>query len=203
MARDRFWRVRARHAVPLLSGTATERCGDTRRGLRAVACCYVGTGPSVLRVNPSLLSVNRNACVLKVSRDLHELLRAHDEECVVVATTAEDDYGVASSIRVLPPSWRASSMPASARFIHSVTRSSVSSPGRAVDSATTALMVKSCAPQEGWTVEATWRSFSARALAFSKFVSGRMKTRDHAVYFTATSVWRTAEETARASCSMK
>jgi len=93
--------------------------------------------------------------VLKGWRDLGGLLEAHDEECIVVAATAEDDYGVASSMRVLPPSWRASSMPASARFIHSVTRSSVSSPGRAVDSATTALMVRSCAPQEGWTVEAT------------------------------------------------
>src|SRR4029077_3680530 len=42
-------------------------------------------------------------------------------------------YGIASSTRVLPPRWRASSIPASARFIHSVTRSSVSSPGREVD----------------------------------------------------------------------
>src|SRR5579864_5768348 len=81
-------------------------------------------------------------------------------------------YGVASCINVLPPCCRTSSSPASARLIHSVTRSSGSSPGRDDDSATTALTVRSAEPHEGRTVAAVWRNFSASEFACSSDVSG-------------------------------
>src|SRR5580704_13544857 len=74
--------------------------------------------------------------------------------------------------------------------------------GREEASATTALIVKSGVPHDGRTDDASCRSFSPNARAWSSEVSGRINASDHAVYFTATSVWRIADESARASCSM-
>src|SRR5271163_5064743 len=97
---------------------------------------------------------------------------------------------------------RTSSRPASARLIHSVTRSSLSSDGRYAASAITALNERPSPFHGAWTALAVARSFSASSLALPEFVSGRMKARDQAVYFTARSVWRTALRRERANCSM-
>src|SRR5690242_1959111 len=111
------------------------------------------------------------------------------------------DQGVAKASN-WPLDCRSSSRPCSARLIHSVTRSSVSSEGREEASATMALIVKSFPSHEGRTLDAAFFSFSARIFALSAEVSGKMKANDQAVYFTAMSVCRIVEETVLANCSI-
>src|SRR6266849_4277961 len=195
-------RIRVRTANRFLRG----RC-------RQINCRNIGKCAGVTRHRRARACHNYYVCWkhdLSSLESFSNYRKSHDrhsersEESLlgsVRAHSALQNFGASSVTTVSPPRFLASSIELSARFIKSVTISSLSKSDLATAATIPALRVIAIASHGGRIPAAARRNLSTRFCAPSKVVSGKMNASDQEVYFTATSFWRTIGCNDRASCS--